>query len=199
MSADDVIAAWDQPGRTDAIHPTRAISEDAYWASGRAQADMLATVLPEGCRVVDFGCGDGRITIPLRALGYQTVGADASPNMLDALHQNDPDLPTVISRGPDLYEQLGKKTDAVVCLSVLIHHGYQDCLGILAGLRNTVRINGLLILDWPVSDQPTEAQDWLEVTTWSQTAQDDACVRIGLKRLESDLPWGVYKAVKAAG
>lgn len=197
MSAADVITAWEQADPA-AIHPLRRISEDAYRASGEAQAAMLATVLPAGCRVVDFGCGDGRVAVPLRALGYDVTGADSSAAMLARLAQRDPDMPTVQSDGLDLAVQLGKKTDAVICLAVLIHHSYADCLDLIAGLRAAVKANGILVLDWPRSEQPTEAADWIGVTTWSQDAQDEACARIGLKPVASDLPWGVYRAVKAA-
>lgn len=196
MTAADIIQAWDQADPA-AIHPTRALDEDAYWNSGKNQAALLGTVLPDGGKVVDFGCGDGRVAIPLRALGYDVTAVDASPTMLDRLRQYDSGMPTVVSDGTDLYGQLGKKTDAVVALAVLIHHGYADCLNLLAGLREAVKLGGTLILDWPISDEPVEGQAWLEVTTWSQQAHDDACNRIGLKAVDARLPWGVYKAVKA--
>lgn len=196
MAAADIIEAWDQADPS-AIHPTRAIDEDTYWASGVNQAALLGTALPDGAKVVDFGCGDGRVAIPLRALGYDVTAVDASPAMLDRLHQHDPNMPTVLSPGAGLNAALGKKMDAVVSLAVLIHHNYADCLDLLVELRQAVKLGGTLILDWPISDQPVEGQAWLEVTTWSQQAHDDACARIGLKPIEAALPWGVYKAVRA--
>lgn len=198
MTAADIIQAWDCADPA-AIHPTRAIDEDAYWGSGRDQAADLATVLSSGCKVVDFGCGDGRVAIPLRALGYDVTAVDASPAMLDRLNQRDPGMPTVLNAGAGLHAALGKKVDAVVALAVLIHHNYADCLDLLAELRQAVKLGGTLILDWPVSDEPVEGQAWLEVTTWSQQAHDDACTATGLKAVDSGLPWGVYKAVKAGG
>lgn len=196
MTAADIIEAWDRADPT-AIHPTRAIDEDAYWDSGRNQAALIGAVLPDGCKVIDFGCGDGRVAIPLRTLGYDVTAVDASQNMLDRLHGHDPDMPTLHNPGRDLYGQLGKKADAVIALAILIHHGYADCLDLLAELRQTVKLGGILVLDWPISDDPVEGQVWLDVTTWSQEAHDDACARIGLKPVETQLPWGVYKAVKA--
>lgn len=198
MTAADIIEAWDQADPS-AIHPTRAIDEDAYWASGQNQAALIGTVLTDGGKVVDFGCGDGRVAIPLRELGYDVTAVDASQTMLDRLHQRDPDMPATLSAGPGLYAALGKKVDAIVALAVLIHHNYADCLDLLAELRQAVKLGGTLILDWPVSDEPVEGQAWLEVTTWSQQAHDDACASIGLKAVDAALPWGVYKAVKAGG
>lgn len=197
MSIDTVIDAWNEADPT-AIHPSRGISEDAYAESGAVQAELLATVLPTGARVVDFGCGDGRVAVPLAALGYEVTGADGSQAMLDRLAARAPEMPAVQSDGTDLASQLGRKADAVICLAVLIHHTYESAERIIEGLRAAVRVNGILVLDWPVSDDPHEGGGWINVTTWSRERQDALCARVGLKRLDSDLPWPVFRAVKPA-
>ena len=197
MSADDVIRAWDQADPAS-IHPLRQVSEDAYWDSGRAQADMLATVIPDGAKVMDFGCGDGRVTIPMATLGYEITAVDASQNMLDRLTERDDSITTVQADADAIAGHLGRRRmDAVYSLAVLIHHSYQDCLPIISKLRTATKLGGVLILDWPVSETPTEADSWIGVTTWSREQQDEACEAIGLERVDSDLPWGVYRAVKA--
>lgn len=197
MSIDTVIQAWDAADPA-AIHPSRGISEDAYAESGAVQAELLASVLPAGCKVVDFGCGDGRVAVPLVALGYDVTGADGSQAMLDRLAERAPDMPAVQSDGTNLATQLGKKADAVICLAVLIHHTYESAERIIEGLRAAVRVNGILVLDWPTSDDPHEGGGWINVTTWSRDRQDAICARLGLKRIASDLPWPAFRAVKAA-
>lgn len=196
MSIDTVIDAWNTADPS-AIHPARGISEDAYRESGEVQAELLATVLPASCKVVDFGCGDGRVALPLADLGYNVTGADGSQAMLDRLADWAPSMPTVLTDGTDLAGQLGKKTDAVISLAVLIHHSYESGERIIDGLRAAVRVNGILILDWPTSDNPREGGGWINVTTWSRARQDEICRRLGLKRLDTDLPWPVFRAVKA--
>lgn len=196
MSINDVIEAWNEADPA-AIHPTRSISEDAYQASGQAQAELLASVLPAGCRVVDFGCGDGRVAIPLRQLGYDVTGADGSQAMLDRLVKRDSNMPWVLSDGLDLAAVIGKKVDAVVSLAVLIHHSYEAGEAIIEGLRAAACVNGLLVIDWPVADEPVEGGGWISVTTWSRERQDAICKRVGLKRLDTDLPWPLFRAVKA--
>jgi 2-polyprenyl-3-methyl-5-hydroxy-6-metoxy-1,4-benzoquinol methylase len=192
MSAEDVIAAWDKPGAVGAIHPTRGISEDAYWASGRAQAELLQQDIPAGAKVLDFGCGDGRVAIPLRGMGYDVTGADASATMLAALAANDPGLKTVQSDGTNLDKR--RKYDAVYCLAVLIHHSYDTGEQLLANLRGVVKKHGLLILDWPVSPDPVEAATWINVTTWSQDRQDALVEKLGLTRIDEGQPWQVFRA-----
>src|SRR5690606_33613412 len=88
--------------------------------------------------------------------------------------------------------------DAVYALAVLIHYSYTDCLHIIGRLRAATKLGGILVLDWPVSDQPSEADSWIGITTWSPQQQTEACARIGLEPVDSELPWGVYRAVKAA-
>lgn len=187
-----VIDAWDQAGPKH-IHPSRGVSEEAYWASGEHTAAALAEVLKPGSLVVDFGCGDGRVAVPLARLGFDVTGADASPTMLAALAENDPDMPQVLTDGSDLYAKLGHKVDAVVCLAVLIHHERASALTILDGLCEAVKKNGLLILDWPTSERPEEAQIWIDVTTWHPDMQQDEAAKRGLKRLAGDWPWAVYR------
>lgn len=197
MTAEAVIAAWDRADPT-AIHPTRAIDEDAYWASGKVQADMLAAVIPDGAKVLDFGCGDGRVAIPMAGLGYEVTAVDSSHRMLDRLTERAPDITTVQAAADGIASHLGRRRmDAVYCLAVLIHHSYTDCLNIVAKLRAAAKLGGILVLDWPVSDQPAEADSWIGVTTWSREQQAAACQQIGLEPVDSDLPWGVYRAAKA--
>ncbi|MER5584103.1 class I SAM-dependent methyltransferase [Streptomyces asoensis] len=199
MSADDVIAAWDQAD-PDAIHPTRSVSEEAYWASGEAQAKLLAAVIPAGAKVLDFGCGDGRVAIPMADLGYEVTAVDASQRMLDRLGERAPAMTTVQAGADGLAGHLGRRRmDAVYTLAVLIHHSYGDCLAIVGKLRAATKLGGILVLDWPVSDRPAEAANWIGVTTWSAERQAEACKRIGLEPVDSGLPWGVYRAVKASG
>ncbi|MFF0736886.1 class I SAM-dependent methyltransferase [Streptomyces chartreusis] len=196
MTAQAVIQAWDQADPS-AIHPLRRVSEEAYWESGKAQADMLAAVIPDGAKVMDFGCGDGRVAIPMAGLGYEVTAVDSSQRMLDRLTEHAPELTTVQADADGIAGHLGRRRmDAVYCLAVLIHHSYADCLHIIGKLRAATKLGGILVLDWPLSDQPGEADSWIGVTTWSAQQQDDACQRIGLDPVDSELPWGVYRAVK---
>jgi 2-polyprenyl-3-methyl-5-hydroxy-6-metoxy-1,4-benzoquinol methylase len=196
MTAEDVIKAWDQPEARQAIHPTRGLSEDAYQASGQAQAELLAADIPAGAKVMDFGCGDGRVAIPLRALGYEVTGVDASPRMLAALAQHDPNLTTFQSDGSDFGKHLGRrKFDAVACLAVLIHHDYETGEQLVESLRAVVKKSGILALDWPTADEPSDGHGWIGVTTWSTERQADLAARLKMERVDVDRPWSVWRAL----
>lgn len=196
MSAEDVIASWDRPEAAGSIHPTRGISEDAYRASGQAQAELLAADIPAAVKVMDFGCGDGRVAIPLRDMGYDVTCVDASPRMLAALAERDPDLTTFQSDGSDFGKHLGRrKFDAVYCLAVLIHHDYATGEQLVENLRAVVKKGGLLALDWPTSDEPSDGHGWLGVTTWPEEKRDEIAARLKMERFDADRPWTVWRAL----
>jgi 2-polyprenyl-3-methyl-5-hydroxy-6-metoxy-1,4-benzoquinol methylase len=196
VTAEDVIKAWDQPEARQAIHPTRGISEDAYRQSGQAQAELLAADIPAGARVLDFGCGDGRVAIPMRELGYEVTGADTSLTMLAALADQAPDLTTFRSDSSDFGKHLGRrKFDAMYCLAVLIHHDYETGEALVSNLRTVVKKGGILALDWPTSDEPSDGHGWIGVTTWSADRQADLAARLKMERVDVDRPWSVWRAL----
>lgn len=192
MNLASVVDAWDRaaPG---AIHPSRGISETAYQESGEAQARQLAAVLKPGSRVVDYGCGDGRVAAPLAALGYNVIGVDSSPNMLRRLADAAPEVTPVQSSGAGLAAGIGRKADAAYCLAVLIHHSYADCLSIVEQLAAAVRKGGLIVLDWPLAERPRERTHWIDVTTWGREDRERAARDIGLQPIDSPLPWATYR------
>lgn len=192
MDARTVIVAWDHagPGHT---HPSRGVSENAYWQSGTEQAALIDHDVPAGAHVLDFGAGDGRVTVPLARLGYTVTAADSSPRMLAALHAAAPTIPMVLTDGLDRDALPHHAFDAAVCLAVLIHHGYTAGRRIIETLTAAVKPGGLLILDWPASDYPAEGQVWTDVTTWHPDQQAALAAECGLTRLDVDRPWAVYR------
>ena len=55
---------------------------DSYWHFHRDL--FLELVPPPGRRTLDLGCGEGRLSRDLKALGHDVVGVDRSPAMLAA-------------------------------------------------------------------------------------------------------------------
>jgi 2-polyprenyl-3-methyl-5-hydroxy-6-metoxy-1,4-benzoquinol methylase len=192
VDARAVVEAWDRAG-PDCAHPSRGVSETAYWQSGADQAGAIARDLPRRARVLDFGAGDGRIAIPLARLGYTVTAADASPRMLAALHAAAPTMQVLLNDGLDGGALPRHAFDAAVCVAVLIHHSYDTAHRIIETLAAAVRPGGLLFLDWPTSPDPAEGQVWTDVTTWHPDQQAEVAAEYGLTRLRRRRPWSVYR------
>lgn len=57
------------------------------------EAAFCAALAPAGARVLDAGCGTGRVMIRLAELGYDCVGVDLDASMLDVARAEAPHLP----------------------------------------------------------------------------------------------------------
>jgi 2-polyprenyl-3-methyl-5-hydroxy-6-metoxy-1,4-benzoquinol methylase len=189
---EDVVTAWQQPEAVGRIHPLRQVSEDAYWASGEAQADEVVSLVPEGARVIDFGAGDGRLSIPMHRAGLKVLAVDSSQEMVQRITDREPEIATCVSDGDGLAAHMSSgdfedwRADAVVCRAVLIHHSYKDVTRLVAHFAQVVKPGGLLIADWPVSEAPSERSDWIGVTTWDQAVRDEVALRLGWEPQDVD-------------
>jgi SAM-dependent methyltransferase len=54
------------------------------------EAAFLESLLAPPARVLDAGCGTGRVATQLTALGYHCVGVDADADMVAVAHRRDP-------------------------------------------------------------------------------------------------------------
>lgn len=179
----DVTAQWEEAATREdargAIHPAGHQSLEAYIASGRETALELGELIgapgPGNLSVIDFGAGDGRVAIPLAALGYGVIAVDAAPTMLDRLAVNAPELPSVLSDGRDLYADIADallepdpfEVDVVIALAILIHHRHADAALLLRSLRDVVRPGGRLIIDLPIYEVGRDPNGWTEVSVWT--------------------------------
>ncbi|MER6064938.1 class I SAM-dependent methyltransferase [Streptomyces sp. NPDC001792] len=57
------------------------------------EARFCASLVPAGARVLDAGCGTGRVMIRLARLGYECVGVDLDASMLAVARKQAPELP----------------------------------------------------------------------------------------------------------
>jgi SAM-dependent methyltransferase len=87
MTGSSLRAAWDAEARNWIAWARRP--DDSYWLFHR---DAFLAGLPEPpARVVDVGCGEGRLPRDLRRLGYSVIGIDGSPTLVAAAREADPE------------------------------------------------------------------------------------------------------------
>lgn len=54
------------------------------------EARMIDAMVPRGARVLDAGCGPGRVGARLHELGHVVVGVDVDPVLIEAAEQDHP-------------------------------------------------------------------------------------------------------------
>lgn len=128
---------------------------DARWqrlsAAGEnvhGEADLVTGLLDEdgGERVLDAGCGTGRVAIELAARGFSVVGVDADERMLEAARRKAPELKWLHAdlAAPD--DRLGEDFDVVVLagnVMIFVRPGTEGA--VLSGLSTRLRPGGLLV------------------------------------------------------
>ena len=86
---DELSRAWDEHAEKW-IAWARKPGHDSYWVFHR---DVFLELVPEPKgRTLDLGCGEGRLSRDLAALGHDVVGVDASPTMLTAAREAAPEI-----------------------------------------------------------------------------------------------------------
>lgn len=116
--------------RWQSTNAPRGDDYDARWralaAGGQnvhGEADLVEALLREsgGTRVLDAGCGTGRVTIELAERGFSVVGVDVDPVMLSAARAKRAELPWVEADLTDLAQVVDAEFDvALLAGNVLI-------------------------------------------------------------------------------
>lgn len=99
LASADLAASWEEHA-TEFVAWARKPGHDSYWLFHRDQ--FLELVPPPGRRTLDLGCGEGRLSRDLTAIGHDVVGVDLSPTMLAAAKEADPDLETRLADAAQL-------------------------------------------------------------------------------------------------
>lgn len=140
---------------------TSAHYEDAryYTANYRDRvADIryyLDLALRTGGRVLEYGCGNGRIALPLAHAGIQVTGVDQSAPMLKdlraRLRRSKPEVASrlEIRRGDMRSVSLGRKFELVLCTFNTFLHLYErsDVERFLARVRSHLSRRGTFVFD----------------------------------------------------
>ena len=130
-------------------------------ASGKdvhGEAAYVAALVPPGSRVLDAGCGTGRVGIELARRGYEVAGVDSDASMLDVARAAAPSLDWSLG---DLaaYEGDGSYDLVVAAGNVMIFLEPGTGPEVVRRLAAALRPGGLLVSGWRVAELPVETYD----------------------------------------
>jgi SAM-dependent methyltransferase len=144
-----MIPDWQLPqgvdrGLWDYLHASEMIAgyDEQMRASPLALADVAfcEQAFPTPGKLVDLGCGTGRLCVHFVARGYECVGVDLSEEMLGKARENGPRVVWVKANLVDLSELPEQSFDYAACLF--------STLGMVRGAENRARVvaNALRLL-----------------------------------------------------
>ena len=94
-------------------------------AEARGEDQLINAVISPGSSILELGCGTGRITRPLLALGHRVLAVDESPDMVARIAETE----TLCSTIEDL--RLDRRFDLVLMMSFLINVPDDDARRVL--------------------------------------------------------------------
>lgn len=144
---------WDEAARVDS---RRAISDqdtdESFEVSGRTEADLLAPLLGPDTRLLEIGCGIGRVLQHVAARCGEVHGLDVSAEMIEQARARLAHLPNVhlhVGNGYDLGDFADDSLDVVFCSLVLQHMPKTTAYNYLAEARRVLRPDGVLRIQVP--------------------------------------------------
>ena len=99
LDSADLAAEWERHA-DEFIAWARKPEFDSYWQFHRDQ--FLELLPPPGRRTLDLGSGEGRLSRDLKAIGHTLTAVDASPTMVAAASEADPELEVHVADAADL-------------------------------------------------------------------------------------------------
>lgn len=123
--------AWEEQA-SNWIRWAREPGHDSYWLFHRES--FLASLPAPGRLTIDVGCGEGRVTRDLRALGHNVVGLDLSPSMVAAARKADPGGEYLVASAAELPFEDGAADLAVAFMTLM------DMDDMPGGLREIARV-----------------------------------------------------------
>lgn len=121
-------------------------------------------------KVLDLGCGPGKLTVQLMDLGHSVIGLDPSMTMLDGM--TDKKLPAV----GGIAEVLPLRTNSVEAVTAGQAFHWFDQARAIPEMRRVLRRHGRVGLFWNLRD---DSVDWVRVLSQIVSSEDAMSVTLG--------------------
>ncbi|MFJ2568047.1 MULTISPECIES: class I SAM-dependent methyltransferase [unclassified Streptomyces] len=152
------------------------------------EARFCTALVPAGARVLDAGCGTGRVMIRLAELGYDCVGVDLDASMLAVARKQAPGLPwfqaDLAAFEPD---RLGIAADfdlVVAAGNILPLLAAGTEAAVVGRLAAVLRAGGLLVAGFGLDEAHLPVPPGITLAEY-----DDCCAAAGLTLVDRFATW----------
>ena len=174
---------WSESER--AAYATRFARLAAAGQDIDGEARFVDALAERGSRILDAGCGTGRVAAALAVRGHDVVGADADDSLIEAGREQYPGLPLIHRNLLDLRAEDGPFDVAVLAGNVIVYVEPGSEAAVLRALDGVVVPGGRVVLgfatdrDYTVAALSRDAAglDWVlehRFATWQLGPWHDA-------------------------
>lgn len=139
-------------------HHERMGTDLAIFPVERSVLSLFADLVGPGARVLDAGCGPGRVTAHLAHLGLAAEGLDLSSAMLDLARTAFPELSFRLGSLTAL-DAADESLDGILCWYSLIHIPPAHRPAVLSDLYRVLVPGGFALLSFQVGDDVRHVTD----------------------------------------
>jgi SAM-dependent methyltransferase len=144
------------------------------------QIEAILSLLPKDPqKVIDVGCGDGRILIPLAVAGHNMIGVDFDANAISACASRCSELDVDANLiDADVFDAMpmSEPVDAIVCCgqTLMLIHDVDEAVALFKLFRKSLKKGGIVILD----DLPGDL--WPEVAEgrWANGVNEEGTLQL---------------------
>jgi len=165
------------------------IHATAYGGPARGAAPEIVRVLKSARipirRVVDVGCGAGPLTAALMEAGFETIGIDASEELLAIARANVPGGSFILG---SVYDVEIPECDAVVAVGEVLAYRSDDALinDFFRRVSAALPVGGKLIFDVIELGEPSLAgRSWNSGNDWAVLVQTDEADQTLIRNIET--------------
>jgi 2-polyprenyl-3-methyl-5-hydroxy-6-metoxy-1,4-benzoquinol methylase len=164
---------------------------DNYYESGQNSAFIILETAKKfqskevnKLTIIDFGCGNGRVSIPLSEFVKTVYAVDFVPEMVNQIISKS-NIERITTEDGTADFNIDEKADIGFTISVFIHNTYIDGCKIVESISKNIKPGGLLFLDIPLYEKSKEPKHWIDVGVWTFEQLKDCAEKNNLLIIES--------------
>lgn len=151
-------------GTRGAAYDERFAALAAAGAQVHGEADFVTRLGPP-CRVLDAGCGTGRLAIELARRGFDVVGVDSDDSMLAVARQRAPELTWRLEDLTAL-DEVAAYDLVVAAGNVMVYLAEGTGPAAVAAMARALRPGGLLVSGWRTERAPDDGRPTLSPASY---------------------------------
>jgi 2-polyprenyl-3-methyl-5-hydroxy-6-metoxy-1,4-benzoquinol methylase len=152
----------------------------------QALFDLTPSPRP-GAKALDIGCGAGRWARFLSEHGYQTVGIDLQPALIEAARGRYPNIDFLCTSVQEYSSE--EPFDLVSSVEVIRHNPFEEQLVVIRNIRESLVDGGFVIMLEGIGADPRPNAFYRAMNDWIEVFEESGFRNIAVQRYYYNVVW----------